>query len=405
MSDVNSVNNSKATSASTGKDAVVKSPNQQQQQTTHYTGKTVKGTASATPGKLNESGSSGSNQTSGAQLLQAIAQKVAEADAKQKASSDDRASEAAPKSSPFSVRMKIVQDFPDLPYTLQALIVNGKDNGQRSIWEGERHLADVRKGYSIIPNEYVLKVADQIAREEGAVPFHEFGGQWFMKAEKHVLYGGFTGHQMHALYTWNEDFEVRKGDKIQLGFSIHNSIDGRMGLGGGFFTFRHACENMFFMGFKAQGMNGFDDRETLAHFYRKHTREIQPELVRKLMQRAIAEGKNIAAEIRAMDERKLTLEKAVKLVDVIGVDRAIEVMPYLDIPSEDEKDGKIKLVDDTITEYEAWNDVTYAITHADELATFTKMGKFREVETTLVRPRAQKAPKRIFTPASKKVVA
>lgn len=377
----------KATSAVMDKTAVVKSPELQSafakvladaQVPVHYTGKTAKGTAA----------------TSKPAKEKAVQVK------------DTKQEVVVPrKPSLFEARMEIVQDFPDLPYTLQALIVNGKDFGSQSVWEDQKHIADVRDGYVLMPNERVLPIAAQIAKEEGAVPFDQFKGEWFNKAEKNVIYGGRTGHQMHALFTWNEEFEVRKGDKIRLGFSIHNSIDGRMGLGGGFFTFRHACSNMFFMGFKAQGMS-FDDRETLAHFYHKHTKEINKDQLRVLIKRMIATGKDIVAEIRALDERKLTLEKAKKLVDIIGVERAIECMPYVEIPSEDDKDGKMKLLDDTVTDYDAWNDVTYAITYAEDIGTTTKMAKFRGVEKVLVRPRSgPRAAARTFADASKKVAA
>ena len=165
----------------------------------------------------------------------------------------------------FSVK-KINTTWKRYGLTQQYLSYDGKDTPFKAIVR-ERDdvsvLAIVRKGYTLLPNEEVLKVSDSVATAVGAVPFDKFTGDWFCRVNSHVFITGKQEAQQHALYAFNEPFDTGDGDTIQLGFAVHNSIDGSMGLCASLFTFRHACANMAFMGFKGQGMN-FDEREALS---------------------------------------------------------------------------------------------------------------------------------------------
>jgi hypothetical protein len=302
-----------------------------------------------------------------------------------------------PKPSQNKVVMEIVKDFPDLPYTVQRLVVNGQDFGSAQVWRGDEFIADVRAGYELLPNEYVLTWTDEVAKEVGAVPWHEYEGEWFNKAEKHVIYGGRDGKdtQMHALYTWNKQFEVRKNDKISLGFSIHNSIDRSMGLGGGFFTYRHACTNMFFMGFKGRGMD-FDERVTQAYFYKRHTSEIAKGYLKDLMRLLIAEGEQAIALIRALDERKLTQQKAERLWDIVGKNvLQDEAKPFSDyikvVEGKNDKPDRYELTK-PVSEYDVWNDLTDHVTHDPDMVTQTKLLKFGKIDRLLVAPIVRRMP-------------
>lgn len=286
------------------------------------------------------------------------------------------------------VSLQVLQEFPDVKATKEQVVIDGKAEATCLIFKGDTRIAHVSPDYELFPNEYALAAGNEVAKEIGAVPWDQYGGDWFVKAESNVLYAGRHNSQMHALYAFQDDekskpmeFEIRKGDKIQMGFSLHNSIDGRMGLGAGIWTFRHACQNMFFMGFKGRGMS-FDDRNVLAYFYKSHVTEMSKEQLKAIILRVVDAGIASIAALRAMDERKLTQAKAERLVKIIGMERAIECMPYVEI---DEKD-KVTLLPEaaSVTDYDAWNDVTYAITQASEMNTKIKMKRYAKIQRVLV---------------------
>jgi hypothetical protein len=149
------------------------------------------------------------------------------------------------------------------------ILHNGNDTGRRFIRRNGDIIADVSDDYELVPNEYVVRAANQVARELGAEPFHEFSGDWFIRLDDHVFQDN-DGRRVHALYAWDDPVEYGDDDSIQFGFAVHNSIDGTLAFQTGLFSFRHACQNMVTMGVKGRGM-GFDDRDVLAHSSHKHT--------------------------------------------------------------------------------------------------------------------------------------
>lgn len=163
-------------------------------------------------------------------------------------------------------------------YGLEILPVlhNNDDIGQRWIQRNGEFVASVTDQYRLLPNEHAVETANEVADELGAVPFSEFGGDWFIKLDEHVFQDE-EGRRAHALYAWDDPVDIDgSGDEVQLGFAIHNSIDGSMGFRVGLFTFRHACANMVFMGIDREGMN-FDQRDVLRHSSQKHTQSLDVE--------------------------------------------------------------------------------------------------------------------------------
>lgn len=119
------------------------------------------------------------------------------------------------------------------------------DTGRRFVQRNGEYVADVSSDYKLLPNERLIGVANDVADDLGAIPFHEYDGEWFVELDDHVFQNP-DRTRVHGVYAWR-DGDVG-GDEISYGFAVHNSIDGSLGFSVGLFTFRHACKNMVFMG-------------------------------------------------------------------------------------------------------------------------------------------------------------
>lgn len=256
---------------------------------------------------------------------------------------------------------------------------NGRNTGYKAIIKDGSVVYIASDGYQLLPNEEAVKVADDTASLMGAVPFDKFTGKWFVKANGHVFYTGEQKAQVHALYTMNGAVDIGGGDMINLGFAIHNSIDGSMGFSVGAFTFRHACANMVFMGFKGANMQ-FDDRNTLAYAYQKHTKslEIDKTKLQRVIIQVVDSAKSMLEQYRRWKEEELLINTAKKLAKRLPE----KYLPdYIKV---DEK--KVELLA-TTTIWNAYNDITQAIWHNDKTDYALKKGMFDKLHRALIEVR------------------
>jgi hypothetical protein len=122
-----------------------------------------------------------------------------------------------------------------------------QDTGRRLVQRNGKFVSDVSRDYKLLPNEQLIGVANNVADDLGAIPFHEYDGDWFVELDDHVFQNP-ERTRVHGVYAWkNADVG---GDDMSYGFAVHNSIDGSLGFSVGLFTFRHACANMVFLGTK-----------------------------------------------------------------------------------------------------------------------------------------------------------
>lgn len=257
------------------------------------------------------------------------------------------------------------------------------DTPYKMIVEDGQPIAITSKKYVLIPNQIVLEAADSVAQKLGAVPFINFKGEWFNKPKDHVMMNA-EKTRITALYGFNEPVEITPGDKIQLGFSIRNGIDGGSSFGIGMFTFRHACSNMFIMARMkvGQGM-GFDDRSVISKFDTMHQGEgaemmASVDAIVPIVKQVIQSGTKVVDLLRTMATTKITQEKAFQLMSL--------PVKYLDKISGFEvaggkagKKAEVKYTGD-VTEYQAWNDITALLTHDEKGGYGTKMMHFATVQ-------------------------
>lgn len=232
--------------------------------------------------------------------------------------------------------------------------------------------------YKLFPNEEMQTIADQAALQLGAVPFDKFTGSWFNRTDKHVFLTGKNEAQAHALYTFNGAYDIGGGDTINLGFAVHNSINGSMGFSIGAFTFRHACSNMVFMGFKGNSMQ-FDNRECLSYTYNKHTKsmEVNPEKLKAIIREVVENSQNILVQYKRYKETEIKLEVAKRL---------IKRLPEKYIPDYIKIEDKTKEVSllSTPDLWQVYNDITAVIWHNEKTDYTTKQHLFNQLHSALI---------------------
>ncbi len=225
----------------------------------------------------------------------------------------------------------------------------------KGIVQRNRLVAITGAEYKLLPNEEAVKIADDVARLVGAVPFNEFKGEWYTKMDEHVIYNN-EKTRIHALYAFDEPVDMGGNDMIQLGFAVHNGIDGGRAFGAGGFSFRHACANMVLMGWKGQGM-GFDERATLAWVYHRHTSglDVQEPILKKTLLAVIEQTRDVIATYKRWKELELNKAIAEKLVNAL---------PKKYLPAFIETtQGKLSQLLGTPSLWAVYNDVTFKITH------------------------------------------
>lgn len=294
------------------------------------------------------------------------------------------------------------QTWPHFGLELVPVEMDGEDTGRRLIRRNGKFLGDVSDRYKLLPNERAVQAAEEAAAELGAVPFNKFDGDWFIELDENVFQDE-DRRRAHALYAWDDPVEIGEGDPVQMGFAVHNSIDGSMSFQVGLFTFRHACANMVFMGADGQGM-GFDQREVLNHSSHAHTKglEIDVESLVERIENTVLLLDDVEQTYRDWREELLTPDEAWTIIDR---------MPSKDLPDwmqtaeeiikEEEEEAaendaavpwerRAEIIQAETpraeTKWDTYNDMTQAVWHDNRTNDTSKIRKFQKVHSALGKP-------------------
>lgn len=197
--------------------------------------------------------------------------------------------------------------------------LNNEKTGRKVIYRDDEYISDVTEAYYLLPNEEVVMLAAETAKLVGLEPYPiKQPRNRVLNMEGNAIYGK-NKRQIHCLFRLPEDFEVGNRTLI-LGIGVHNSIDGSMGFGMGTFSFRLACSNMVWAGFKqGQFARGLDQQGLATHLYHKHTKGLSADYskLQEKMMELITNSKQIIDFYRAMERVSLNQDIAQQLVDRI----------------------------------------------------------------------------------------
>ncbi len=284
--------------------------------------------------------------------------------------------------------MKIELGKPDMSWSQYDLsttpiLVNGHDFGKTLVARGETPIAIVGDQYTLLPNEEAVKVADELAEQAGLVKFTDFSGPWIipMRGHPHATYHGENNAKVHAMYALNESYKV-DGDKMFVGVSVSNAIDGSRAFGAGIFTFRQACRNMVLLAGKKgwEFSHGrMDHGKTLEAMSKRHTKSL--EVGTRNFNAIIADAMDKAVGIVDKYKELTRIQVNLELLEKIKKSR----LPK-SIVSEFMKDEEAaKAVDiSSLTQWNLYNDLTATIWHNPKTGIHTKEFLFGQLHGVMI---------------------
>lgn len=293
-----------------------------------------------------------------------------------------------------------------------------EDTGRRLVARNGKFISDVSKNYKLLPNERLISTANDVARDLGAEPFHQFDGDWYAQLDDHVFQDK-ERRRVHGLYAW-QDGDVG-GDEMSYGFAVHNSIDGSLGFSVGLFTFRHACANMVFMGTggseESRALSVESEREVVNRTTHQHTKglvvekegleqiikgtltlvddvhdtykqwvseRLEPETVRDLLQRPTLGKKDLPnwiADSRTKDEREADpIDDVLSAIEEATEDETDEGE---DLPWERQAEIIEARIPTATTKWEAYNDITANLWHDGRANDMSRQNKMKDLHRVM----------------------
>lgn len=256
------------------------------------------------------------------------------------------------------------------------LSVNSGEKKKQLVMKGNRLVEVFTPSYQVLPNEIVIEEFDRIAGEIGAVPFKaNWDHGWYEqhKEKPNVIMGQY-GDSVACLYTLGrlQDTLVTKDDPVDIGIVGRNSIDGSAGFGVSIFTYRKICSNMMMHLASEKMMHVTDiaklrnfaketsqNPEVLASITRKHTKNLDKSSIKESIELVLQGAENVVNRYKDMVLEKITLEQAKKIARVMPT-KICESLNWL---GEDEKTNEIKILDENVSQWKAFNDITDCLTN------------------------------------------
>lgn len=283
------------------------------------------------------------------------------------------------------------------------VMCDGEDTGRRLIRRNGDFIADVTDRYQLLPNERAVEAANEVARDLGATPFHEFDGDWFVQLDDHV-FQDTERRRVHALYAW--DTGTIGGDEMEYGFAVHNSIDTSLGFRVALFSFRHACQNMVNIGIgnsrESFALGVESERDILSSDMAKHTSglEVDVDALKSRIQTTLSLVDGVDETYRQWHQESMTPEMAHELVS--RRERAYlsgdDVPEWVDAIADDyeearenesinganglTEDRKRAIINDHLphqSKWEVYNSLTRQVWHNDGTSDTTKRRKEKQV--------------------------
>jgi hypothetical protein len=241
------------------------------------------------------------------------------------------------------------------------ILLNKEATKSHILAKNGKFVAVVGDHYRVLPNELAIQIANESAEMSNLRAFSEFGGNdgARMEGQSHVLMNRW---KVHAMYDSGRDVDI-EGDKVKLGLSVHNSIDGSMGFGVGIFTYRFTCSNMAFAGFKGYEAQG----KTLEWIYSRHTESLTGAIdaLKDKMVMIMEKVHLIADSYDAMSKAQAT-EELINKIKASKISK--KILPEYCTAEE------LQVTD--LSEWNVYNDITEAIWHNGKSNLDTKITQF-----------------------------
>ncbi len=233
-------------------------------------------------------------------------------------------------SAPCELKFKGVRE--KLPTNYRAVLRNGE------------LAAIVSKRYTLFANEEARNLASTAAKDMGFKLLKEYDAR-----HGNVYYATYVSDPKAKTH---QELAVLKGDTVNLGFAVHNSIDGTSAFGFDPFTYRAVCSNGVII-----------QRSNLGAInVRRHLGKVE-NFKADIMSR-LADLVNELAEIGDFYRALPTIELNAEIAQAIADRRPTKYLPDYIIRRRGEREVRLQAkVDETRNLWTVYNDFTQAIWH------------------------------------------
>jgi len=235
------------------------------------------------------------------------------------------------------------------------ILFNGHTSGYKAIIKNGSLVAILGQDYKTLPNKIAVQIAENVAETVGAKPLKSkvFGGG-------HIAFNA-TGTKFYATYTLPKAEEVG-GEKVYVGFTVRNAIDGTLAFSCSGFTFRGMCKNGVILGYKK-----------LAYFYRKHTKgfSIDRQQIERRVLQVISDTYQVIDNYRKLQQLKLNETIAQQIAQARFISRKF-IPDYIEVG----RKGQLIVFDPNVSLWEVYNDLTARIWHNEQTTLDSKIAQF-----------------------------
>ncbi|MCK5600914.1 hypothetical protein KAR91_03535 [Candidatus Pacearchaeota archaeon] len=295
---------------------------------------------------------------------------------------------------------EIMDSFPQYNLSAERIIRNGTPANTQLIVKDEKVVHAFTERYKVLPNEEALKVAEMIREECGLVYASDMKKEWnFHTAIPKML--GNVNRAITTLLIDPKEVNLAAGTKyeddyIRLGIGIGNSIDGTSSLKAFGFTFRKLCGNYAFHLFHLGKTKIEADINPAAMNSAKvlnksifiHSKNIDIKTFEESVRNVLGQGQLIVKRYQAMKIEELLEKQALELARRMPTS-ALKKAEDLKWLKWDKKKGAQFVKTAKVDKFQAFNDITAALTHNEDLSYRVKMNGFKRLDKILVAPSAK----------------
>lgn len=296
---------------------------------------------------------------------------------------------------------EVLDSYPQYNLVAERIIRDGVAANTQLIIKDDHVVHTFTEKYKVLPNEEALKVADTVRKEAGLVWAKDMKKDWKGPLTIPQYLGKMNG-AITSLLIDPKEVNLSAGTKfdddwIRFGIGIGNSINGTSSLKAYGFTFRQICANFAFHFFhlgalkvEAEVDTGkFNDAKVLNKQVFIHSKNINIEMFEESVKEVLKAGKLIVKRYQAMRVEELLEKQALEIARRMPKTVLKKASHPIDWLKWDKKKGAQFVKGVKVNKYDAFNDVTDALTHYEDISYRVRMNGFKRLDKILVAPAAK----------------
>lgn len=264
----------------------------------------------------------------------------------------------------YSSVLKENNCYPEFGIKTEELIINGELTDRLAIYKNNNLVSIGLTGrYQLIPNESVYQTVKQAVEHiqiEGhkVIPMKPSGSNaWYKEVDDGFFVSNDETRASIAFMLDKKYDFTGNGDYGNVGFFGMSDIIGKSAVKFGTATYRLWCQNQMFH-LATSGLNSARIDQVIRKGYARHTKNLNLDVIAQMIEDVLTDSLNIVKKYREWFNTKLSKSEGINIVNAMPK----YVLDTVKFGSYDKKSDKYN-IDTEISKYEAFNEITRAVTH------------------------------------------